>query len=84
MLVPGKMTDDVIRKIDQEPVDYLIWSNRKFPEYGVPVFGKDFDREFGDYLKSHYRPVSFLIPKNRNYWDWIAIVMERKRESEPQ
>src|SRR4029077_926969 len=58
IVAPGRMTDDMIREIDRKPVDYLLWSNRAFPEFGVPVFGKDFDREVGDYLKSHYRPVA--------------------------
>ena len=58
VLVPGKMTDDVIREIERKHVGYLLWSNRIFSEYGVPVFGKDFDRYFGDYLKSRYRPVA--------------------------
>jgi hypothetical protein len=83
-LAPGKMTDDTIREIDQKPVSYLLWSNRTFPEYGAPVFGKDFDQEFGDYLKSRYRPVAPLIPNTGSYWEWTAVVWERKTDAEPQ
>jgi hypothetical protein len=83
-LAPGKMTDDMIREIDRKPVDYLLWSNRTFSEYGVPIFGKDFDREVGDHLKSHYRPVAPVIPNTGNYWDWTAVVWERKPESKSQ
>src|SRR6185295_1906209 len=36
MLVPGKMTADTIREIESKPVSYILWSNRRFPEYGVP------------------------------------------------
>ena len=84
VLVPGKMTDDVIREIERKHVNYLLWSNRIFPEYGVPVFGKDFDRSFGDYLKSRYRPVAPVIPNTGSYMQWTAVVWERKPESEPR
>jgi len=84
VLVPGKMTDDVIREIERKHVNYLLWSNRIFPEYGVPVFGKDFDRRFGDYLKSRYRPVAPVIPNTGSYLQWTAIVWERKPEGEPR
>ena len=82
VLVPGKMTDDEIREIDRKRVNYLLWSNRTFPEYGVPVFGKDFDQVFGDYLKSHYRPVAPVMPNAGTIWQWTAVVWERKPESE--
>ncbi len=81
VLVPGKMTQDVIRQIEEKPVKYLLWSNRTFPEYGVPVFGKDFDTVFSDYLRAHYRPVGPLMPFKGNFWDWTAVVWERKPES---
>jgi hypothetical protein len=81
-LAPGKMTESMIREIEQKPVSYLLWSNRMFPEYGVPVFGKDFDREIGDYLKSHYSPVAPVTPNNDHYWEWSAVVWERRPETE--
>ena len=57
VLASGKMTDEIIHEIDRKPVSYLLWSNRTFTEYRVPVFGRDFDRKVGDYLKSHYHLV---------------------------
>jgi len=84
VLVPGKMTDDVIHEIERKHVSYLLWSNRIFSEYGVPVFGKDFDRYFGDYLKSHYRPVSPVIPNTGSDLQWTAVVWERKPEIDPR
>jgi hypothetical protein len=80
VLVPGKMTQDVIRQIEEKPVKYLLWSNRTFPEYGVPVFGKDFDTVFADYLRANYRRVGPLIPFNGNFWDWTVVVWERRVE----
>jgi hypothetical protein len=77
VLAPGKMTDEMIREIDQKPVSYLIWSNRTFYEYGVPIFGKDFDQEIGDYLKSHFHRVTRLTPPSGNSSDWSADLWER-------
>jgi hypothetical protein len=81
VVAPGKMTDDMIRQIERQPVSYLLWSNRTFVEYGVPVFGKDFDRELGDYLKSHYRPVGPIMPNTGNYWEWTATIWEHKPDA---
>jgi hypothetical protein len=77
ILAPGRMTDEMIQEIDRKPVQYLLWSNRTFPEFGVPVFGEDFDREVGDYLKSHYRPVGPLLPNSGDPKNWAAIIWER-------
>ena len=76
----GKMTNESIGEIERKPVDYLLWSNRKFSEYGAAEFGKDFDPEIGEYLKSHYRPVGPLIPNDGASSDWAAVVWERKLE----
>src|SRR6266513_816271 len=53
VLVPGKMTGEVIKDLEQNNVRYLIWSNRLYPEYGALRFGVDFDQEMGVYLTSH-------------------------------
>jgi hypothetical protein len=81
VLAPGKMTDELIQEIEQKRVRYLLWSNRMFPEFGVPMFGRDFDQPVGDYLKSHYRPVGPLIPESGHSWDWSAQVWERIPEN---
>jgi len=81
-VAPGKMTDDTIREIEKKPVRYLLWSNRTFMEFGVPIFGKDFDQQLGDYLRTHYRPVRRLVPITGSMWGWTAFIWERKPESE--
>ncbi len=75
ILVPGKMTDELIQELERGPTRYLIWSNREFPEYFARRFGTDFDRELGDYLRSHYRPLRPLRPSNGPGWN--AVVWER-------
>ena len=81
VIAPGKMTEELFGEIERKPVSYLLWSNRTFSEFGVPVFGKDFDVEIGDYLKSHYRPVAPVTPNSGNYWDWTAVVWERRPDA---
>jgi hypothetical protein len=79
VVAPGRMTEATIREIDQKPVRYLLWSNRTFAEYGVPIFGRDFNQELGAYLKSHYQFVGPLTPPT-SMWNWSATVWERKQE----
>jgi hypothetical protein len=79
-VAPGKMTEETIEEIERKPVDYLLWSNRTFSEYGATEFGTDFNPEIGDYLKSHYRPVGPLIANDGTSSDWTAVVWERKRD----
>jgi hypothetical protein len=76
------MTEELIRQIDEKPVRYLLWSNRIFPEFGVPVFGKDFDVEIGDYLRSRYRRIGPLIPNTGPCCDWTASVWERQVQTD--
>ena len=82
MLAPGKMTDDVIRQIESKNVRYLLWSNRSFPDYGVPRFGTDFDQTLGSYLTSHYRRVGLLAPNSDLDWQLQFTLWERKAEPE--
>jgi hypothetical protein len=84
VIAPGKMMNGVIREIETRRVDYLLWSNRIFPEYGVPVFGKDFDQELAYYLKMHYRPVGRVAPLEKGSVGWTAEVWERKADTAPQ
>jgi hypothetical protein len=82
MLVPGKMTRDVIREIDQKPLRYVLWSNRNFSDYGVSRFGTDFDQMLGEYLTSHYRRVGLLVPGSDLEWQTRFTLWERQVESQ--
>lgn len=80
-LAPGKMTDETIEEIEHKNVQYLLWSNRTFPDFGTPVFGETFDQPLGEYLKSHYRPVGPLIPNQEHGRKWSATIWERVLDS---
>jgi hypothetical protein len=76
LVVPGKMTDEVIEGIERKHIRYLIWSNRLFPEYGVLRFGTDFDQTLGRYLMTHYHRVGPLLPEPVALGDWNAQIWE--------
>ena len=77
ILSPGPMTAKTIAVMELVPVRYVIWSNRQFPEYGVPEFGVDFDVPFAEYIRRNYRPVREFNSTNRSDV-WQAILWERK------
>ena len=75
VVAPGEMTNEVIAQLEKNQPEFLIWSNRKYPEYGAPRFGTDFNVPIGDYLRTHYRPVGSLLAFDPT--EWGAIVWER-------
>jgi hypothetical protein len=81
IMAPGKMTAEFIQEIESKKVGYLLWSNRIFLEYGAPSFGKDFDQEIGDYLKSHYHCLGPLVTTKGSCADWTAQVWERNEKA---
>jgi hypothetical protein len=81
VLAPGKMTQELIQQLERARVRYLLWSNRSFEEYGVPVWGSDVDRDLGDYLRAYYRPLGAVGPAT-DPRVWNAVVWERKPEGE--
>jgi len=82
VLVPGKMTDELISEIERKHVRYLLWSNRVSPEYGVARFGTDYDTRLGAYLRKNYREVGPVIKESVSEEEWTAFIWERKADSE--
>jgi hypothetical protein len=76
-LSPGLMTAKTITEMELGRVRYIIWSNRQFPEYGVPEFGVDFDVPFAEYIRRTYRPVREFSSSDRSD-GWRATLWERK------
>jgi len=77
VVAPGHMMDQVIGEMRQAQVRYIIWSNRKFYEYDVPEFGRDFDMPLGEYIRSNYRPVQ-EFGSGEQPDAWHATLWERK------
>jgi hypothetical protein len=76
-LSPGPMTTKTITEMEIAPVRYVILSNRRFPEYGVPEFGVDFDVPLGEYIRRNYRAVRKFSSIDRPDV-WQATLWERK------
>ena len=51
-------------------------------EFGTPVFGEDFDKEIGDYLRSHYRRKERVLPEMPILGEWTAVIWERLPEDQ--
>jgi hypothetical protein len=77
IMAPGPMTNEFIKEMENKKVRYLLWSNRLFWEYGVPIFGRDFDRQIGDYFRSHYHLVGPLTPNTGSFADWTVSLWVR-------
>jgi len=81
MIAPGPMADKIIKSLEERPPEYLLWSNRVFPEYQAMIFGRDFDRPIGDYLRAHYHRLGLLTPHDGNAADWQVAVWERNADN---
>ncbi len=77
VLSPGKVTDELIQEIERRHVGSLIWSNCESREYGVAMFGTDYDQALGNYFRSHYRPVR---PLPNDGPGWAAVIWERNSD----
>jgi len=74
---PGKMTREFLEEMERSGVTDILWSNRTFPEYGVPRFGADFDRPIGDYIREHFT-LAGRIPESAAPEEWQAEIWRRK------
>jgi hypothetical protein len=83
ILAPGKMTEELFQEIECKPVDYLLWSNRTFSEYGVPVFGKDFNQELAHFLTARYKPAGLLLPDNYRSSQLSFMIWQREEDHAP-
>lgn len=80
IVAPGRITQELIAEIEGKQIPYLLWSNREYPEYGTPVFGTDYNRDLGDYFRTHYRPLFPLTSAKAPAWN--AVVWERLTRTE--
>jgi len=84
IVAPGRMTEELFREIEANNVKYLLWSNRTYPEYGVPMFGRDFNQELSRYLRSKYQRVGPLVPGSYEKWGGLSFSIWERRGDEPQ
>jgi hypothetical protein len=70
------MTEEYLHDIEAAGVTDILWSNRGFPEYGVPVFGTDVDAPVGDYIRRNYVRAGDIPPVGPGTWG--AEIWRRK------
>ena len=83
ILAPGEMTEELFEEIECKKIDYLLWSNRTFSEYGVPVFGKDFNQELARFLTARYKPAGLLVPDNYRNSELSFMIWQRENDRVP-
>jgi hypothetical protein len=79
-LPPGAKTDEYLADLDRQNIRYVILSNRATPEYGVPIFGADYDREIYAWLLTKFDPIRDIGPYQRTGSPdhWGVLIYERK------
>ena len=78
-LIPRDRIPGYLAGLDRQQPRYVILSNRSTPEYGVPIFGTDYNREIYAWVGRNYRPVKTIGDYQRiaDPKVWAAIVYER-------
>ena len=78
-IIPDAWIARYLSDMDRQRVRYVILSNRAAPEYGVPIFGRDYNREIYAWILRNYRPVRTIGRYERvdKPMEWGALVYER-------
>jgi len=80
VLPPGELTSKYLEELDRVRVKYVILSNRATPEYGVPIFGADYNRPIFRWLEQNFRVIAKIGGYERVPFpdQWGALIYERK------
>jgi len=80
VLPPGELTSKYLEELDRARVKYVILSNRATPEYGVPIFGADYNQPIYRWLEQNFRVIEKIGAYERVPFpdQWGALIYERK------
>lgn len=80
ILPPGELTSSYLHELDRVKVKYVILSNRSTPEYGVPIFGEDYNKSVYQWLDRNYTVIEQVGHYSRvaKPSHWGALVYQRK------
>jgi hypothetical protein len=80
VLPPGDLTSKYLEELDRTRVKYVILSNRATPEYGVPIFGADYNQSIYGWLEQNFRVIAKIGAYERVPFpdQWGALIYERK------
>lgn len=57
ILPPGELTSRYLDDLDRQHVKYVALSNRSAQEYGVPIFGTDYNQQVYRWLEQNFRVI---------------------------
>lgn len=79
ILPPGELTLSYLQELDRIKVKYVILSNRSTSEYGVPVFGEDYNQTVYQWLEQNYKVIEQVGDYERKAYPshWGALIYER-------
>lgn len=82
ILPPGELTSSYLQELDRIKVKYVILSNRSTPEYGVPIFGDDYNQAVYQWLEQNYKVIDKVGDFERVAYPshWGALVYERNAD----
>ena len=82
ILPPGELTSSYLQELDRLKVKYVILSNRSTPEYGVPIFGKDYNNTVYQWLEQNYKKIGQVGDYNRvvHPSHWGALIYKRNTD----
>ena len=80
ILPPGELTLSYLQELDRIKVKYVILSNRSTPEFGVPIFGEDYNQTVYQWLEQNYKVIEQVGDYERVAYPshWGALIYERK------
>lgn len=80
VLPPGEATSRYLEELDRAQVKYVILSNRATPEYGVPIFGTDYNQTIYRWLEQNFKVIAKVGAYERvaRPANWGVLIYERK------
>lgn len=82
ILPPGESTSSYLQDLDRITVKYVILSNRSAPEYGVPIFGEDYNESVYQWLEQNYKVIGQVGHYERVVRPphWGALIFKRNAD----
>lgn len=80
ILPPGELTTRYLDELDERHVKYVALSNRGAAEYGLPIFGVDYNQQLYLWLQQNFRIVRTFGDYERIAYPshWAVQIWERK------
>ncbi|MFZ0887344.1 MAG: hypothetical protein WA005_02730 [Candidatus Binataceae bacterium] len=84
-LDPGLLSPEgeskFISEIDRSGVDFILLTNRSYPEYGVPHFGIDYAQTIGRWIDQHYEAVGQFGNFSLRPGAPFAVLLYKRRQT---